>query len=157
MGKLEKNHEHKMQMANDDYIVIPDVCGPGWWAILHNTVMAIKTDGCESCGGHAVKLMSFMHDIVNVDLDKKIYDPKNVLGFKKLVDKVFKQAEKQLGNGNRKMKAGNSVSKSENTETAEGLGRPLADIPCNTTMHIESMVNKIWPEGIGHIVGSENE
>ena len=134
MGKLVENHEHKMKMANDNWIVIPDTCGPSWWAILHNTVLAIKTDGCESCGGNAVKMMSFLHDMVNVDLDKKVYDPKNVLGFQKLTKKLFKQANEQLGNGNRKMKAGNPVSISENTETVTGNGRPVAVKPCNTTL-----------------------
>ena len=84
MEKLEGKPGHKIKLKNDDWVVIPDVCGPSWWAIFHNTAKAIKTDGCESCGGHAVKLISFMHDIINVDLDKKFYDPKNVLGFKKI-------------------------------------------------------------------------
>lgn len=138
MAKLEDQHEHKMQLANDDWVVIPDVCGPSWWAILHNTVMAIKTDGCESCGGHAIKMMSFLHDMVNVDLDKKVHNPKNVLGFQKLTEKLFKQSNKQLGNGTRKLKAGNSVSEMDNTETAEGgvfnSSLTTAVIPCNTSM-----------------------
>lgn len=150
MAKLGDQHEHKMKMANDDWIVIPDVCGPSWWAILHNTVMAIKTDGCESCGGHAVKMMSFLHDMVNADLDKKVYDPKNVLGFKKLTEKLFKQANKQLGNGPRKLKAGNSVSDIENTEPAEVKHYKFssvtsADTPCNTTLENNPVLfDKYW-------------
>ena len=145
MGKLEKTnqeHEHIINLSNEkDWVSIPDVCGPSWWAILHNTVLAIKTDGCESCGGHAVKLMSFLHDMVNVDLNKKVYDPKNVLKFRNLTEKLFNQSEKQLGNGNRKMKAENSFPTNEKDIATGVLGfnnesssvTPVA-ISCNTTM-----------------------
>ena len=131
MEKLEGKPGHKIKLKKDDWVVIPDVCGPSWWAIFHNTAKAIKTDGCESCGGHAVKLISFMHDIINVDLSKKIYDPKNVLGFKKLLDKVFKQAEKQAENKPKKIKTRNTII----PELAVSVRRPTANsLNCNTTM-----------------------
>ena len=99
----EIKNKHIKLKNDDNYIVIPDVCGPGWWKILHNTVDAIYTDGCSNCGEHAIKLMSFMHDLVNVDLNKKVHDPANVLGFKQLVEKTFKQAEKQIDTNDSKV------------------------------------------------------
>lgn len=44
------------------------------WQELEKTVKKID---CESCREHAVKLISFLHDVVNGGLGKPLYNEKN--------------------------------------------------------------------------------
>ena len=143
LEKETKQDKYIKLKNNDDYIVIPDVCGPGWWKILHNTVDAIYTDGCSSCGEHAIKLMSFMHDLVNVDLDKKVYDPKNVLGFKKLVEKTFKQAEKELAGGNKKIVVNQPATEIHSRAETKNNREKTVDLAleCNSTL-VKELLHK---------------
>ncbi len=60
--------------TGDQYIEIPQVCGAGWWGALEGVVGSIT---CESCRTDAVKMLSAMHDLVNVRLGKGLYDPSN--------------------------------------------------------------------------------
>ena len=113
-------------------------------AYLHNTVSAIETDGCPSCGEHAVKLMSFLHDLVNVDLDKPIYDPKNVLGFEGLTTKLFEQSRKQLAGSKGVIKT-RQPAREKNGQTADNnfdsVSLPAVE-PCNTSMNTVASTHK---------------
>lgn len=44
------------------------------WQELESTVKKID---CESCRNHAIELISFLHDLVNAGLGKKVYNEKN--------------------------------------------------------------------------------
>jgi len=139
MQLKEKKHHCKITLGRQakEEFSIPYECGPSWWRILHNTVSAIETDGCPSCGEHAVKLMSFLHDLVNVDLDKPVYNPENVLGFEQLTKKLFKQARKQLAGSNGVMRT-KQPAREKNGQTADNNfdSVPLTAVkPCNTTMN----------------------
>lgn len=59
----------------EKYIDVPHTCGPSWWKIFHNTAEAIRSDGCPHCGEESVSLMNYMHDLINVKLDKKPIKP----------------------------------------------------------------------------------
>lgn len=56
---------------------MPHSCGPTAWALLHETVAAFRDEVCEQCGGEAVRLMAFLHDLVNQRLGKPLHDPGN--------------------------------------------------------------------------------
>ena len=136
-SREKKIHTCKIPLSNDnDEFSIPGECGPSWWRILHNTVSAIETDGCPSCGEHAVKLMSFLHDLVNVDLDKPIYDPKNVLGFEGLTKKLFEQSRKQLA-GSKGVMETRQPAREKNGQTADNnfdsVSLPAVE-PCNSSL-----------------------
>ena len=51
-----------------------DVFGPHYWGALHNLVENIP---CSICRNDAIGLMRGMHDVVNVKLDKPVYDKEN--------------------------------------------------------------------------------
>ena len=61
--------------TGQEVVSIPDACGAAWWAIFHNTAQAIHDAGCSSCGEHAITLMQFMHDLVNIRLGKPLHVP----------------------------------------------------------------------------------
>ena len=67
-------------MQDDDYVSIPETCGPSWWGIFHGVARAIRDDGCSSCGDEAVDLVSAMHDLVNQKLGKPLHDADNFQG-----------------------------------------------------------------------------
>ncbi len=60
---------------------IPDAAGPSWWASFEGIARAIRDAGCESCGREALRLVSLIHDLVNVELGRPVFDPANVKHF----------------------------------------------------------------------------
>lgn len=51
--------------TGEEYVSIPEVAGPGWWATLHSWAENIRDNGCSHCGEFAVKMAAAMHDLVN--------------------------------------------------------------------------------------------
>lgn len=60
----------------------PDYWGPKYWKALHSTVEKIP---CSLCREEAIEMISFIHDRVNLKLEKKLNDEKN---FSKWLDKI---------------------------------------------------------------------
>lgn len=48
--------------------------GPKYWAALSNIAHRVP---CSLCRGEAEEMISFLHDRVNLKLDKKLYDEQN--------------------------------------------------------------------------------
>jgi hypothetical protein len=57
---------------------ISDVCGSSWWGILHGVATSIRDHGCATCGEHAISLMEYAHDLVNVSLEKPAEKPRSI-------------------------------------------------------------------------------
>ena len=57
---------------------IPDAAGPSWWASFEGIAQAIKNAGCESCGREAIQLVSLIHDLVNVELGRPVFNKENI-------------------------------------------------------------------------------
>lgn len=55
---------------------------------------AVEKIDCETCHDHAKQLMSFVHDVVNAGLGKKLYDEKN---FIKIYNQITCVYEKSMG------------------------------------------------------------
>ncbi len=56
---------------------MPRSCGPTVWGVLHGVAAAMRDEVCAHCGEEAVKLVSGMHDLVNVKLGKPLHDAAN--------------------------------------------------------------------------------
>ena len=71
-GSLELHHHPPVNIS--------DVCGASWWDILHGVAVSIRDGkgGCASCGAHAVTLMEYAHDLVNVSLNKRAEKPDSI-------------------------------------------------------------------------------
>lgn len=69
-GSLELHHHPP---AN-----ISDVCGSSWWGIIHGVATSIRDHGCATCGEHAISLMEYAHDLVNVSLEKPAEKPRAI-------------------------------------------------------------------------------
>lgn len=68
-----------------------EVFGPHYWAALHNLVENIP---CSICRNDAIGLMRGMHDVVNVKLDKPVYDKENFDKFLAHVCEIKAEREK---------------------------------------------------------------
>ena len=55
--------------SHDDGISIPEVVGPYAWGVIHH---AMESFPCEPCAEHGVKLVRFIHDMVNAKTGKPI-------------------------------------------------------------------------------------
>jgi hypothetical protein len=63
-----------VELHHDPGVDVADTCGASWWGILHGVAQSIHDHGCPSCGKHAISLMGYAHDLVNVQLGKPIHD-----------------------------------------------------------------------------------
>ena len=72
----ERNSETGEQFVN-----VAEVSGPCWWRILHSWAEAIREEGCSSCGEFAVAATVALHDLVNVELGKPVWDRRNFVEF----------------------------------------------------------------------------
>lgn len=64
--------------------------GPKYWASLHSTVGKIP---CSLCRGEAVEMVKFIHDRVNLKLEKKLYDEKNFDKWLNIFSEIKKKRE----------------------------------------------------------------
>ena len=67
-----------VSLRHDPGVNVSDVCGSSWWGILHGVAQSIHDYGCPSCGKHAISLIRYAHDLVNVSLDKPIHAPEAI-------------------------------------------------------------------------------
>jgi hypothetical protein len=64
-----------VRLRHDPGVDVADVCGSSWWGIIHGVAQSIHDHGCANCGKHAISLMRYAHDLVNVSLDKPTFAP----------------------------------------------------------------------------------
>ena len=67
--------------TGDQFVNVAEVSGPCWWRILHSWAEAIREEGCSSCGEFAVGATVALHDLVNVELGKPVWDRRNFVDF----------------------------------------------------------------------------
>ena len=67
--------------TGEQFVNVADVSGPCWWRILHSWAEAIRDEGCGSCGEFAVGATVALHDLVNVELGKPVWDRRNFVDF----------------------------------------------------------------------------
>src|SRR3990167_1686802 len=59
--------------------------GPPTWAKLHATMEAIPCEGCRQVG---IRAMRGLHDVVNLELEKTVRYPQDLLFLQKLVEEA---------------------------------------------------------------------
>lgn len=76
LAKVE-NGDGSLELHHHPPANISDVCGASWWSIIHGVATSIRDGegGCSTCGEHAVSLMEYAHDLVNVSLEKPAQKP----------------------------------------------------------------------------------
>lgn len=67
----------------------PDIFGPQYWKVNHYLANLIP---CSICKNDAVPLEIFKHDIVNLKLDKKVFDKENWKTMVAAVNELNKKA-----------------------------------------------------------------
>ena len=80
--------------TGEQFVNVAEVSGPCWWRILHSWAEAIRDEGCSSCGEFAVGATVALHDLVNVELGKPVWDRRNFVDF---AAKCHAAAEEVLG------------------------------------------------------------
>jgi len=100
--------------SKDKEYVVSDICGASWWASLEGIAQAIYNKGCSVCGADAINLINFLHDMVNVKLDKPVFDKDNFKKYFPLAEKTYIKA------GGKKVNLKNSSTTEE-----EIIIRPL--------------------------------
>lgn len=66
-----------------------DVFGPPHWQARHYLDSIIP---CSTCRSHAIPLGSFMHDIVNLSIDKDVFNKENWNQHVKLINELNQKA-----------------------------------------------------------------
>ena len=64
--------------TGEEFVHVPDVCGPLAWGMLHRWAEAVRDDMYNICGEWAVQMARAMHDQVNWHLSKPIQDADNL-------------------------------------------------------------------------------
>jgi len=87
-----ENNVACLSHSKDKEYVVSDICGASWWASFEGIAQAIYNKGCSTCGADAINLINFLHDMVNVKLDRPVFDKANVKKYFPLAEKTFIKA-----------------------------------------------------------------
>ena len=112
--------------TGEEYVNIPEVCGPVWWANLHSIAENIRDHGCASCGGFAVDAIGALHDAVNVKLGKPVRDPANLAKFAH----IYEHAAAVAGKGSKLLAAMGQDDDPWGSRCRDPLGRFTDKMAC---------------------------